>query len=219
MDDLFDAISRGDGNQVRRLLDARPHLLDAERGGTSALMYALYTGHGELVSMFRDLGRKLSIHEACAIGDSARVTAMLDADASLASVRSGDGFTPVGLAIFFRQPAVARLLIQRGGDFTSHSTNPQRVAPVHAAAAVDDLETMQLLLERGADANARQQNDFTPLHGAASRGSISMAELLLAHGADVEAKTADGMTVADVARKYQREEFEQWFAARNSATL
>jgi ankyrin repeat protein len=69
---------------------------------------------------------------------------------------------------------------------------------------------MRLLLERGADANARQQVDYTPLHGAASRGDVEMAKLLLANGADRSAKAGDGMTPADVARKYGKSEFADW---------
>jgi ankyrin repeat protein len=69
---------------------------------------------------------------------------------------------------------------------------------------------MRLLLERGADANARQQLDYTALHGAASRGDIEMGKLLLSHGAVRDAKGSDGMTPADIARKYGKPEFAEW---------
>jgi ankyrin repeat protein len=70
---------------------------------------------------------------------------------------------------------------------------------------------MALLLERGADPNAKQQLDYTPLHGAASRGDIEAAKLLLAHGADRDAKASDGLTVAGIAEKYGHREFAEWF--------
>jgi tankyrase len=67
-----------------------------------------------------------------------------------------------------------------------------------------------MLLDHGADPNARQQQDYTPLHGAASRGDVEMAKLLLAHGADRNARASDGMTAADVARKHGKGEFAEW---------
>jgi ankyrin repeat protein len=58
---------------------------------------------------------------------------------------------------------------------------------------------MPLLLDRGADVNARQQLGFTPLHAAAGNGDEAMADLLLARGADATLKSDDGKTPADVA--------------------
>ncbi len=47
---------------------------------------------------------------------------------------------------------------------------------------------MKLLLENGADPNARQSGGWSALHSAAQMGSLEMAQLLLAHGADVQAR-------------------------------
>jgi ankyrin repeat protein len=76
-----------------------------------------------------------------------------------------------------------------------------KVAPIHAAVSNGDLEIVRMILERGADVNARQQNDYTALHGAAGAGRMDLVELLLAHGADPSAVTDDGKTPADVAQE------------------
>ena len=115
--------------------------------------------------------------------------------------------------IFFRHPDVAKFLIDRGADVNAVAENAQRVAPVHAAAAVCDRQTMQLLLARGADANAKQQMDVTPLHGAASRGDIETAKLLLKHGANPGAVMSDGTTIEAIARKYKQDDFANWFVS------
>ena len=43
---------------------------------------------------------------------------------------------------------------------------------------------MALLIERGANVNARVTLDVTPLHVAAAHGSAELIQLLLDHGAD-----------------------------------
>ena len=63
---------------------------------------------------------------------------------------------------------------------------------LHHAAAFGDVETMALLLDNGADANARNDRSSTPLHWAI--GEEPKVRLLLERGADINAKQADGRT-------------------------
>ncbi|MGH3000589.1 MAG: hypothetical protein ACRDNM_14925 [Gaiellaceae bacterium] len=62
-----------------------------------------------------------------------------------------------------------------------------RVAPIHSAAAVADPDVryaiVELLLERGADPNVRQQDDYTPLLAADQHGDARLRELLVRYGA------------------------------------
>ena len=58
----------------------------------------------------------------------------------------------------------------------------------------DIAEVQHLLLDRGADVNARNQYDRAPLHVACYRGRVDIVQLLLDHGADVEARDEDGNT-------------------------
>ena len=50
----------------------------------------------------------------------------------------------------------------------------------------------RLLIEHGADVNARSKRGFTPLLFAARSGALEVARLLLAAGAAVNAVTPDG---------------------------
>lgn len=210
MSELTDAIKQGDAARVTQLLDDNPALLQAGNESVTPILLAIYHGKGDIARMLVERGAPVSFPEACALGDLDRVRNMLDEDAALLDRRSTDGYPPLGLAIFFQHPDVARFLIERGADVNAPAENTNRVAPVHAAAAACDRETMRILLERGADPNARQQLDFTPIHGAASRGDIEMAKLLLEHGADRNARGSDGLSAADVARKYGKPEFAEW---------
>jgi uncharacterized protein len=213
MSELFDSIRRGDAAAVTSIIDADPAQASARENNVSAILFALYNGRSEIAALLAGRAASLDFSEACALGDTGRVRTMLGKRPSLLDEKSADGFPPLGLAIFFRQPALAKVLIELCADVNAVSDNAQRVAPLHAAAAVSDRDTMKLLLERGADPNARQQMDFTALHGAASRGDVEMAKMLLAHGADAAARTSDGMTVADFALKFGQPAFAEWFVA------
>jgi len=209
-DELIDAVRKGDGGRVKELLDEDSSLVGARSGNVSAILLGLYHGHPEIAQVFLQHGAKLSFHEACAFGDPSALP-LLDKNPALLNAFSDDGFPPVGLAIFFGHPELARKLIERGADVNAVAKNLQRVAPVHAAVTVTDYATTRLLLERGADANARQQEGFTALHTASAHGDEEMAKLLMEFGADPKARTDDGKNAAEVAEKYGQPAFAKWF--------
>lgn len=213
MSKFLDAVKAGDAAAVSRLVDEDPALLSTQENGISAVMLALYHGRRDVARLLIDRGAPLSFHDLCAAGDVDRVQAMLGDDRPLLDRRSADGFPPLGLAVFFGNREVAKFLIAEGADVNAAAENAQRVAPVHAAAAVCDHEILTILLDQGADPDARQQNGYTPLHTAAARGDIDMARLLLARGADASARGTDGLSVADVAHKYGQGAFADWWAA------
>ena len=66
------------------------------------------------------------------------------------------------------------------------------VSPLHLAH--NSPETMQLLIQRGADVNARNNNNLTPLHLASARGRTKSMELLIRHGANVNARDKENST-------------------------
>lgn len=209
-DEMIQAIQKGDAARVGALLDEDRSSANAKSGAITAVLLALYHGHPEIAQILVKRGARVSFPEACALGD-ASATTLLDRDPSLLNSYSEDGFPAIGLAVFFRQPELARKLIERGADVNAAAKNPQRVAPVHAASTVQDRATMRLLLEHGADPNARQQLGFTPFHSAASRGDVEMAKLLMEFGADPRARTEDGKNAIDIAEKYGQPAFSKWF--------
>ncbi len=196
---LFDAIRDSDAAAVARLLDANPALRDARQNGITPILFAVYNGHAELAQLFLDRGAMLTFGEACALGRTELAAQMLDADSALLDSYSDDGFSAIGLAVFFRHPELARTLIERGADVNAAARNAFRVAPIHAAAAVRDAAIMQLLIDHGANVNAGQQMGYTALHTAAQHGDDVMLDLLLTSGADPHAAGDDGKTPADLA--------------------
>jgi ankyrin repeat protein len=167
----------------------------------SAVLTALYHRKRDEAVRLAE-GAALTIWEAAALGRDARVAELLDGDPSLLNAMSPDGYHPLGLAAFFGAASTVRLLLDRGANVSTAATNPMRVQALHAAAASRSVEIVTMLLEAGADPNARQHVGYTPLMGAAAGGSSEMVDLLLQHGADASAVSEDGKRAADVAHEH-----------------
>jgi ankyrin repeat protein len=153
----------------------------------SELLQALYRGDQARADELLAANPEIDVFEAAAAGMTERLRELLDDDPALANAWAGDGFQPLGLASFFGHVEAARLLVERGAEVTSASRNDMKVMPLHSAAATGDpearYELAKLLLEHGADPNARQQDDFTPLMAADQLGDERLRELLVEHGA------------------------------------
>jgi ankyrin repeat protein len=153
----------------------------------SELMQAVYRGDEERVGELLAAEPELDVFEAAAVGGTDRLRELLDEDPALANAWADDGFQPLGLASFFGHAGAVRFLLERGAVPNSASRNEMRVMPLHSAAAADDpearYEIAKLLLDHGADPNARQQDEFTPLMAAEQHGDERLRLLLIEHGA------------------------------------
>src|SRR5205085_6422539 len=99
---LFDAIEAGNAAEVRSLLAADPALASARSDtGVSALLWARYRNHAEVVEALLAADPELDVFDASALGHLPRLAELVEADPALANAWSADGFTPLGLAAFF----------------------------------------------------------------------------------------------------------------------
>lgn len=73
-----------------------------------------------------------------------------------------------------------------------HASDQAGSTPLHHAAGFGSLATMKLLVDAGADVNAKNRRASTPLHWAIR--DEAKVRLLLSHGAGLNTKQADGRT-------------------------
>jgi ankyrin repeat protein len=201
MSDLFEAISAGDEDAVRELVDATPELAgERNAAGFSPVLHALYNGRAELVEPLLDANPPLDVFDAAAVGRVRGLEELLEAEPELAKAWSPDGFTALHLAAFFGEEETARTLIDAGAEVNVVARNATiHVTPLHSAAAGSHAEIVKLLLEHGADPNAAQDGGFTPLHSAAQNDDRDSVEALLEAGADPSLANDEGETPADLA--------------------
>jgi ankyrin repeat protein len=210
-EELLEAVRAGDRAAVERLLDTDPSLVrPGGSGGPSPILTAAYHGHPELAEPFLARGATLDLFEACALGELARVRELIAAAPEAVDAYAPDGFFPLALAAFFRHPHVVRLLLARGATVGLSARNATHVTALHAATARHDADTVELLLERGADPDARQEHGLVALHEAAASGDETIARLLLEHGASLDARSDDGRTAHDLADDHGQGRVADW---------
>jgi ankyrin repeat protein len=204
-DELIALATQGDEEAALAELRRAPRRVVVRgAGGVSLICLAVYRRRLRLAAALAESRDDLDVFEASCLGNVERVRAILVDDPGAASGVSPDGFSPAGYAAFFGHLPVLREVVRAGGDVDVASANAMRVRPLHSAAASVDpalaVELSRVVLEQGADPNARQQAGYTALHEAANKGNLALIELLLAHGADPLATNDDQLTPADLAR-------------------
>ena len=130
-----------------------------------------------------------------------------------AGVVSGN-LTPFQLAVVLDRVAIVKLILEHSPELANWADWRRRGeleklkvfgievpngTPLHDAAYFCRPEVAKLLLQYGADPNARDKHGNTPLHYAARRPCVAVVELLLDHGADPYAEGAFGRAPYDEA--------------------
>ncbi len=91
------------------------------------------------------------------------------------------------------------------GVIINEKVRKQKCTPLHIAVSCGTLESVQLLLDHGANVESRDISKRTPLHDAVMRGFVDTCKLLIESGAQVNAKDMSGSTpIFDLVPAQQR---------------
>lgn len=200
------AIANGNTAMVELLLKAGADASQVEPDGETLLMEASAIGVLPVVELLLKHGAAVDVREAnydqtalmfaARAGHADIVSALLAAGA-----RAGDA-TRVGAAPPFIAPNSVPgfgfgVGILRGGvpaDRGRREPQPGGLTALHYAARHDHVEVARLLVQAGAQLDAREANGITPLLMAISSDNLEAAHFLLGKGADVNAQDWYGRT-------------------------
>jgi len=200
------AIADGNAAMVDLLLQSGANASQLEPTGETQLMMAAQVGVLEVVENLLRHGAKVDTREAnygqtalmyAARAGHADIVATLLAHGAAPNVATNVGKTPPFIGPNSVPGFGFGIGIIRGGvpaDRGRREPTPGGMTPLHYAARHDHVEVAKLLLQAGAEVNAREADNITPLLMAISNNNMSMAHYLLGHGGDVNAQDWFGRT-------------------------
>ena len=195
------------------LLERGVHVNTRREGNFTPLHVACHFGKLEIVRLLLDHGADanaeteggLKVLHQVSFGpyecqeDGLRVAELLLEHGAEVDTRSKDHSTPLHLASQHGKLEMVRLLLDHGADPEANAEGYMGEKPLHQVSGgeyrsqEDGVRVAQLLLERGADVNARRNDHQTPLHVASYFGFVEIVRLLLDRCADPEANAESDM--------------------------
>jgi ankyrin repeat protein len=214
--EFIDAATQGDVERVNAMLRDDPSLAKSkDQNGVSVILKTIYHGKQEVVAALLASGVSLDIFEAAATGQTAQLQKLIEQDKSFVNSYSPDGFTPLGLAVFFGHADTVDTLLAAGAEVNAAYSETMKLTPLASAMAVGRNDIARTLIAHGADVNAKAANELRPLHTAAARGNLESATLLLDHGADINATSSDGKTALSYAEERNHPEMVEFLKNRS----
>ena len=200
---ILAAIANQEDRLVNLLLEhgADPNTQNRD-SGDSALMRAAESGNLRITKLLLAKGgnvdhqnrrRVTAMHYAVERGKPGCLAALLSAEPSL-NVVDNAGDTLLHWAARTGTPTALEFLIDKEGKSLLKASNYSRQTALHIAVLCNRPANTILLLDNGADLEARDSGDQTPLCIAARKSAEDIVRILLDRGANVNAYSNLGHT-------------------------
>ena len=202
--DIFRAAFLGDARGVRRRLDAKPELLNAEDEGDEIYYvplvgFAVAGGHIDLTAELIDRG-------AWVEGYSVLLLYLVTKDSRMDMlellIAHGADASAADCSVFVATDdlAILRYLLDHGTSASQLHTNNGQTPLIYVARGDkgEHVEKAQLLLQYGAQVNAATPDGRTALHYAATARHKDMVNLLLEYGADPNLEDNQGIAARNI---------------------
>ncbi len=219
--EIHEAVTAGDLDKVRALIEADPTLLESkDNNGHTPLNFNCTKQSLEVIKL------KQEIVQAIQQNNMAVVDSLLINEPDQLLARDKQGVSALHFAARYNKPEIVKLLINKGVDVNikdddnstplheatqnGHKevvrilldnnanvkavTKRDQVIPLHRACWQGDKEIVNWLLEKDSHVNLTSTFNNTPLHKAALKGYLEIAQLLIKHGAKINKRNLYGET-------------------------
>jgi serine/threonine-protein phosphatase 6 regulatory ankyrin repeat subunit B len=189
------AVSMGNIPMTKMLLKAGSDPNQWDNQGRTSLYYARTNANTHVEQILREAGARESVFDLLHLMDNNRLAQMANQSSLDLNRTNHIGFTPLHASVVLEnETAVQWLLSQK---VKTEIADYMGFTPLHYAAGYGLKSITAMLLEAGANPNARQARPRTghaPLHLAAKYGHEDVIRLLIAKGASITATDDLGKT-------------------------
>lgn len=161
---IYSAIENGDLDNVRRILQGEADVNAKGSKGETPLLFAADRGRLEIVQY------------------------LLANDADI-NATDNRGWTSLSRASFRGHLEIVKCLM---GNEAGINEKHAGQTPLYSAAQGGSLNVVEFFLDKGADIDARDEDNWTPLMIASMNGHLEVVRFLVQKGADINAKDDQG---------------------------
>ncbi|MFC1636823.1 CocE/NonD family hydrolase, partial [Planctomycetota bacterium] len=180
---------------------------DINAGQWTALHSAVERGHRDIAELLiqegadvdsKDKSGATPLSYAIGANDLDMINLLVAKGADIKTVIS-NGLTLLHYMSTYDSPDIIKLLLSKDAKVDERDDNYEFTA-LHYAARFGSKNVAEVLIDNGADINAKDKWGYQPIHWAAYHDRPQIIELLRSKGADVNAKTSLGQTPLELAK-------------------
>ncbi len=192
-DEVFKAIDVADVNTLEEVFSSDASLASSRSNdGISAVLFSLYINKPEITDLILLYNPNLDIYDLSALGETEKLSTLINANPKLVHEYNGVGFTALHVASYFGYQDTVALLIDNGAEVDKRTMDGSDLTALQSAVSNLKSDVVKVLLQFSADVNVQMLGGFTPLMTAAAMGSKELIMLLLENNANKKLTSDDG---------------------------